>query len=133
MNIDGAVDGQVAVVVNKPTNLSCTAEDTKPAATFKWMEQGVEVTDAGRLYYQEQSTAESKLVAATSWLTVTAAESDRGHSYTCEGHHPSISNPRLSTVQLNVLCKYKYIILVYLILDSAQYNSMSYVSISTSS
>ena len=57
-------------------------------------------------YYFAEKKDASKLMDATGILTITAKKSDQGKQYECQATSIALSNPKITRVSLQVLCKF---------------------------
>ena len=87
-------------------SLSCLSQNGKPAATLRWLRNGVEVSE-GAVYSTE--SAGNKLQNGKSILTFTPKDEDNEAYYTCQASNEALQKPLSVTVQLNVMCKRKFI------------------------
>ena len=119
--IDGYVNGSVIKVSHRSSSLSITCQSTgaKPAATFHWTRNGVQLFAPGGdssstspgVVSIEYSRAPSgighaKLEDSTSVLTIEPREEDNEAYYSCLADNSALDQPLSVTVQLNVQRQY---------------------------
>jgi len=115
--IVGYQNGSVVRVSDKlvTLNLTCHSRAGKPAATLKWLRNGVELSadDAEVTYWTVQSInvgGGGKLQDSVSMLSFTASDDDNGAYYTCAAQNEALQRPYRVTVQLGVLREFNNII-----------------------
>jgi len=104
--IEGYTNGSVVKVSHneQSLNLTCIAKNGKPAATFKWFRNGVELTEGVVIIYSTENVG-NKLQNGRSLLTMTPRNDDNEALYTCQASNPALPRPNSVTVQLSVLRK----------------------------
>lgn len=104
--IEGHTNGSVVKVSHSLSwlNLTCIAKNGKPAATFKWFRNGVELTEGAIIIYSTENVG-NKLQNGRSVLTTPPRNEDNEALFTCQASNPALLRPNAVTVQLSVLRK----------------------------
>nr|QRF78289.1 nephrin [Terebratalia transversa] len=102
LNVAGATNTSlVEVAWNEPSvNVTCTAQDGKPAAKLTWLRNGQKLTDES-VQYKTESNAD-KTVSAISVLSIRPRKEYNKALYTCQASHPALSAVVLATMELSV-------------------------------
>ncbi|XP_013380224.1 kin of IRRE-like protein 1 isoform X2 [Lingula anatina] len=91
----------VNVEEGQPYNLTCRANNGKPAPTLKWFVEGAEVTD--NVSYEAITQADGKRQDAISYLTITPSKTDQGKRYSCQAMNAFLTDPLTTSASLEVL------------------------------
>lgn len=98
-------DSVVKVSYTEPrVNLTCIAREGKPAATFRWFRNGVELTE--NVIIDSIEKLNNKLENGRSVLMMSPRNEDNDALFTCQATNPAMPRPANVTVQLSVLRKY---------------------------
>ena len=98
--------GQVSVILNKPTNVTCRADSGKPKSDITWKKDDIRVTE--HIYETVTQQPNSKLVDTTGIITLTAQLEDAGKKIECGAWNEALngSEPYWTQATLNVQCRY---------------------------
>lgn len=101
--IEGYTNGSVVKVsyTEPRVNLTCIAREGKPAATFRWFRNGVELTE--NVIIDSIEKLDNKLENGRSVLTMSPRNEDNDALFTCQATNPAMPRPTNVTVQLSVL------------------------------
>ncbi|XP_078591219.1 kin of IRRE-like protein 1 isoform X2 [Branchiostoma floridae x Branchiostoma japonicum] len=89
----------VSVIAGQPKNVTCRADNGKPAATLTWWKDGQEITE-GITYITEDAGEKRK--NGVSILTLNPSVDDHGKVLTCQSSNPAMDANKETTTQLNV-------------------------------
>ena len=119
-SIEGHQNGSVIKVSHRSTSqsITCLSTAAKPAATFRWLRNGVELSAPGGgsgdpspgvtgiEYSKTANAAVAKLEDSRSVLTIAPRDEDNEAYYTCQAGNEALQKPYSVTVQLNVQRQY---------------------------
>jgi hypothetical protein len=92
---------KVRVVADEPYNLTCSADNGRPAANISWKVNGKALTED--TYYWSSTQADGKREDATGLLTILPRKADQSKQYTCEVMSIAMITPKTVKAMLEVL------------------------------
>lgn len=87
--IDGAPT--IPIVLHRPTNITCRANNGKPAATITWFMDGQRITE--HVYSRSHPRPEEKFVDTVGMVTVNASKEDSGRRIECRAINEFMEQP----------------------------------------
>ena len=93
----------ISVVVDKPYNITCHADNGKPAANITWSTDGVEITE--KVSFSFMTKPDGKRQDAVGILEITPRKTDQARSIRCDVRNAAMNFPKWSEAHLEVLCK----------------------------
>lgn len=104
--IEGYSNGSLVKVPHeqKTLDLTCVAENGKPAATIKWLRNGEDIGTSMPTQQSVQNLS-NKLQNAKSILTITPKQEDNEALFTCQANSEALQEALETTVQLSVMCE----------------------------
>ncbi|KAL8589034.1 hypothetical protein ACOMHN_055047 [Nucella lapillus] len=96
--IDGAPT--LSLVLYRPTNVTCRANNGKPAATITWYLDGQRVTN--KVYSRSHPRPEQKFVDTVGMVTINATKGDLGRRIECRAANEFMERPLANTATLDV-------------------------------
>lgn len=97
-------NGQVSVILDKPTNVTCRADSGKPKSQITWKKDDIRITE--HTYEIVTTQPDGKLVDTTGIVTITAALEDAGKKIECGAWNEALDEqePYWTQATLNVQC-----------------------------
>ncbi|KAK2168258.1 hypothetical protein NP493_1239g00032 [Ridgeia piscesae] len=93
--------GGHSVVVDKPYNITCHADNGKPAANITWSTDGVEITE--KVSFSFTTKPDGKRQDAVGILEITPRKTDQARSIRCDVRNAAMNFPKWSEAHLEVL------------------------------
>lgn len=94
----------VEVVAEQPHNLTCHADNARPAANVSWESDRTKLSD--ETYYTYTTQEDGKRQDAVGMVTITPRRADQGKEYECIIMNDAMYMPLKVKATLEVLCKY---------------------------
>lgn len=94
----------IEVSVNTSYNLTCFANNGKPAPTITWQSNFQHILETAESV--NVTLADGKRQDVTSYLTIKPQKSDQGRSYECHAVNDAMLQRMWTKIQLEVICKY---------------------------
>lgn len=103
--IEGYTNGSIVKVSHNQLrlNLTCVAKDGKPAATFRWFRNGVELKENVVIIIDSVEKLANKLENGRSTMTMVPRNEDNDALFKCQATNPAMPRPTSVAVQLSVL------------------------------
>ncbi|XP_070203470.1 kin of IRRE-like protein 1 [Littorina saxatilis] len=96
--IDGAPT--IPIVLHRPTNITCRANNGKPAATITWHMDGERKIE--KVYSRSHPRPEEKFVDTVGMYTINASKSDSGKRIECRARNQFMDRPMSTFATLDV-------------------------------
>ncbi|KAM4663325.1 kin of IRRE-like protein 1 [Discoglossus pictus] len=95
--IDGG--SEILLTAGIPHNLTCHAQNAKPAASIEWLRDGTPQQGA---VTSNEILSDGKRVTTVSYLLIVPTDQDIGRVFTCRTFNEAIPSGKQTTVKLNV-------------------------------